>query len=118
VQDWLLQSNRAKAWSQKVADTKPASGPLHHQTPPAQASKTPAKKLSFKEQREYDSLPALIEALEQEQAALNHALADGALYISDPKTAADKAARVAQIDDELLGAMERWEALSQRVPTT
>jgi len=118
VQDWLLQSNRAKVWSQKVVDTKPASGPLHHQAPPAQASKSPAKKLSFKEQREYDSLPALIEALEQEQTALNHALADGALYTSDPTTAADKAARVAQIDDELLGAMERWEALSQRVPAT
>jgi hypothetical protein len=38
------------------------------------------------------------------------------LYVSDPKDAAEKAARVAQIDDELLDAMERWEALSQRVP--
>jgi hypothetical protein len=39
------------------------------------------------------------------------------LYVSDPKDAADKAARVLQIDDELLAAMERWEALSLRAPT-
>jgi ATP-binding cassette subfamily F protein uup len=81
----------------------------------ATSSKTPVKKLSFKEQREYDSLPAVIEQLEGEQAALNQALADGRLYVSDPPAAAHKAARVAQIDDELLQALERWELLSQRV---
>ena len=89
-----------------------------HDTPPTvSASKAPVKKLSFKEQREYDSLPSLIEALEQELAALNNALADGSLYVSDPQGAAEKAARVLQIDDELLAAMERWEALSLRAPT-
>jgi ATP-binding cassette subfamily F protein uup len=114
VQDWLLQSNRAKVWSQKVADTlKPAP------TAPVKTtvSKAPVTKLSFKEQREYDSLPGTIEALEQEQTALNKALADGSLYVSDPQGAANKAARVLQIDDELLAAMERWEALSLRAPT-
>jgi ATP-binding cassette subfamily F protein uup len=45
---------------------------------------------------------------------LNNSLADGSLYASDPKSAADKASRVAQIDDELLAAMERLEVLSQR----
>jgi ATP-binding cassette subfamily F protein uup len=134
VQDWLLQSNRAKVWSQKVADIQPAGGekasstkaatPSASESPGAAApyatastpSKAAAKKLSFKEQREYDSLPGVIEQLEQEQANLNQALADGSLYVSDPQGAATKAARVAQIDDELLAAMERWELLSQRVP--
>ncbi len=95
-----------------------ASQAQHETHPPVSASKAPVKKLSFKEQREYDSLPGLIEALEQEQAALNNALADGSLYVIDAQGAAEKAARVAQIDDELLTAMERWEALSQRVRTT
>ena len=129
VQDWLLQSNRAKVWSQKVADLKPAdvaktpSHTLQHSvqsagkagtvSPPA--AKPAAKKLSFKEQREYDSLPSLIEQLEKEHNELNHALADGSLYVSDPPAAASKAARVSQIDEELLQSMERWEALSQRV---
>ena len=118
VQDWLTQSNRAKAWaaqaqtSSKPSDTtsKTNSGA---QTP---AKTTAFKKLSFKEQREYDSLPGLIEQLEAEQAKLNRMLADGSLYVSEPKKAADMAARITQIDDELLSAMERWEALGQRVP--
>jgi ATP-binding cassette subfamily F protein uup len=117
VQDWLLQSNRAKVWSQKVADIPAASPekPKSSSAPiSAQATKPAAKKLSFKEQREYDSLPSLIAQLEQEQAGLNNALADGSLYASDPKSAADKATRAGQIDDELLAAMERLELLSQR----
>jgi len=113
VQDWLLQSSRTKVWSQKVADIKPALAVK----PPTVAVKTAAKKLSFKEQREYDSLPALIAQLEQEQSALNLALADGSLYASDPKAAADKASRVSQIDDEVLQAMERLETLSLRTPS-
>jgi len=113
VQDWLLQSSRAKVWSQKVADIKPALAVK----PPTVAAKTAAKKLSFKEQREYDSLPALIAQLEQEQSALNLALADGSLYASDPKAAADKASRVSQIDDEVLQAMARLETLSLRTPS-
>jgi ATP-binding cassette subfamily F protein uup len=113
VQDWLLQSSRAKVWSQQVADIKPALAVK----PPSVAVKTAAKKLSFKEQREYDSLPALIALLEQEQNTLNLALADGSLYASDPKAAADKASRVSQIDDEVLQAMERLESLSLRTPS-
>ena len=113
VQDWLLQSTRAKVWSQKVADIKPALAVK----PQTVAAKTVAKKLSFKEQREYDSLPTLIAQLEQEQSALNLALADGSLYANDPKAAADKASRVSQIDDEVLQAMERLEALSLRTPS-
>ena len=118
VQDWLTQSNRAKAWAAqtqtntKTADTtsKASSGAQ------AQAKTTAIKTLSFKEQREYDSLPGLIEQLEAEQAKLNRLLADGSLYVSDPKKAADMAVRITQIDDEMLTAMERWETLGQRVP--
>jgi ATP-binding cassette subfamily F protein uup len=96
-----------------VADIKPALAVK----PPTVAVKTVAKKLSFKEQREYDSLPTLIAQLEQEQSALNLSLADGSLYASDPKAAADKASRVSQIDDEVLQAMERLETLSLRTPS-
>ncbi|MEY2790470.1 MAG: hypothetical protein RL295_634, partial [Pseudomonadota bacterium] len=52
---------------------------------------------------------------EAEQAELNQQLADGSLYASDPAGASAKAARVLQIDDELLAALERWEILGQRV---
>ena len=69
------------------------------------------KKLSYKEQRELDGLPALIAALEAEQQAIAEQLADGSLYASDAARAAELNARNAQIEDELMTALERWEAL-------
>ena len=117
VQDWLTQSNRAKAWAaQAQTSSKPSDTTSKANTGAQTPAKTTAvKKLSFKEQREYDSLPGFIEQLEAEQAKLNRLLADGSLYVSEPKKAADMAARITQIDDELLTAMERWEVLGRRV---
>ena len=69
------------------------------------------KKLGFKEQRELQALPALIETLEQEQAAISGELSDGSLYARDPERAADLGARNARIEEELLQALERWEQL-------
>ena len=57
----------------------------------------------------------MIAALEAEQARLDAALADGSLYTTDAAQAAQHSARHAQIDDEILVAMERLETLSGRV---
>jgi ATP-binding cassette subfamily F protein uup len=74
---------------------------------------TPGKsrKLSFKEQRELDGLPDLIARLELEQKEINALLADGSLYAIDNARALKLATRSARIDDDLLLALERWEAL-------
>jgi len=84
--------------------------------PPPQLISRPAvtqkRKLSFKEQRELNGLPALIEALEKEQASINGELADAGIYASDPGRAALLTDRSSKIDDELLEALGRWEALS------
>ena len=69
------------------------------------------RKLSYKEQRELDALPARIEALEVEQKELAALLASAELYAEDPVRAEAAQMRYAQIDDELLAALERWEAL-------
>jgi ATP-binding cassette subfamily F protein uup len=71
-------------------------------------------KLSFKEQRELDGLPARIEALEAEQADLVERLSGSELYTSEPRRVAELQARYAQIEDELMAALERWEALGSR----
>ena len=71
-----------------------------------------AAKLSYKDQRELDGLPAKIEALEKEQTDINKTLAEGAIFQKDPKGAAVLAKRASEIDDLLMAAMERWEALS------
>ena len=69
------------------------------------------RKLSYKEQRELDELPARIEALEAEQKDLGALLASADLYAEDPVRAESAQMRYAQIDVELLAALERWEAL-------
>lgn len=71
----------------------------------------PKRKLSYKEQRELDSLPAQIEALETEQADLEKALADGSLYANDPALAAQKASRLMQVEEQWMTSMERLQVL-------
>ena len=112
VQDWLTQSRRAQALAQAAspAGARPASPSAPRSTATA-ATVPPKRKLSYKEQRELDTLPSLIETLEQEQKAVHEELADGGLYSSDPERAALLTERSAAIDDELMAALERWESL-------
>ncbi len=116
-EDWKMQRDRAhtlRAQAAKAArakDTPPAAKSVAATPAPAAAK---PRKLSYKEQRELDELPARIEKLEAEQVSLATLLADADAYTRDPKGVAAAQARVALIDDELLVAMERWEVLGQR----
>jgi ATP-binding cassette subfamily F protein uup len=109
VQDWLQQSQRARAIA--AAAAAPAPRAERTSTPDPAAPPSPRRKLGYKEQCELESLPALIDSLEQEQAAIQSELADGAVYRDDPKRAALLAERIAKIEDELMAALERWESL-------
>ena len=71
----------------------------------------PKRKLSYKDQRELEALPARIEALEQQQQQIDRDLADGSLYATDPARAAALATRHGEIEEELMTALERWEQL-------
>jgi ATP-binding cassette subfamily F protein uup len=116
VEDWLLQSQRAAALAAKAARNAPAPAPVKAAVAaaPVAAPAVAKRKLSYKEQRELDELPARLAALEAEQAALNEALAGTALYAGPADKVAAAHARHAAIDDELLVLMERWEALEAR----
>ena len=71
------------------------------------------KKLSYKEQRELDGLPALIQQLESQQKAIAQELFDGTLYTSERQArGANCNARNSKIEEELMDALERWETLS------
>jgi len=77
------------------------------------APQTGAAKLSFTEQRELESLPDTIEALETEQSGINATLANP---ISIAMTAAgqDPASAPGVIETEIKRGMERWEALESK----
>ncbi|MBI5276341.1 MAG: ATP-binding cassette domain-containing protein [Burkholderiales bacterium] len=111
VEDWLAQSQRVRTFLQAAAPAPAArEKPV---TPHAAARPATKRKLSYKEQRELEALPGRIEALEQEQAGLQSLLSDGSLYANDPQRAAQMAARVAQIEDDLMAALERWSELGE-----
>ena len=115
VQDWLTQSARAEAL-QREKSAAPASAPVGKTGNTAAAAPAPAapatkKKLSYKEQRELDALPARIAQLEAEQAELDQQLNNGQLFSADPARAAQLAARHAQVEAQWLEAMERLETL-------
>jgi ATP-binding cassette subfamily F protein uup len=119
VQDWLIQSKRAREIAEQRQAASPPPPPAPAPTPAAaeSAAARPAaarKKLSYKEQRELESLPAQIEALEAEQKRITEMLEldGGAIYATDASRAAELSQRHAQIDDELLAALERQEELS------
>jgi ABC transport system ATP-binding/permease protein len=107
-EDWKLQKSRAR--SLRCVPSPKSQTVLSAVAPAAVPSVSKRTKLSYKEQRELDSLPALIEALEAEQKTLHDTLASTEIY-ADPKRLAQAQQRHAQIDVQLLAAMQRWELL-------
>ena len=101
-QDYLEQRPDDKVVDQK-SDVKKAL---------AKADAAPKKaKLSYKDQRALEQLPAEMEALEKEQAEINALLADGSLFISNAYKAMTLSNRLTEIDELLLEKLERWEEL-------
>ncbi|AVP56885.1 ATP-binding cassette domain-containing protein [Pulveribacter suum] len=116
VQDWLTQSRRSRALAAAAAQDARKEGKAGREaTSRAATAEAPAankRKLSYKEQRELEQLPARIEALEAEQLAVREELGDGSLYTRDGARAAALHARDGEIEALLMQALERWEALS------
>ena len=104
-QDYLQQRPDDKVVDQKSAVKKAQAK--------AEAAAPTAKKvkLSYKDQRALEQLPAEMEALEKEQADINAKLADGSLFVSDNDKAMKLSARLAEIDESLLEKLEQWETL-------
>lgn len=75
----------------------------------------PKKKLSYKVQRELDELPVRIAALEAEQQTLSDRLADSALYLEPNEEVVKVNTRFAEVEEELLACLERWEEIESQM---
>ncbi len=113
-EDWKIQRDRARSLREQAVRAKPRDTPPSVKAAAAAAPAAKPRKLSYKEQRELDELPKRIESLEAEQKELAAFLALPESYTAEPDRAMKAQARHAKIDDELLVALERWEALGAR----
>ena len=110
MQDKAKQAARAVAVA-GVADPGRAATKAPGSATPATTK--PAKKLSGKEQKELETLPAKIEALEKEQTELAAKLADPAFYKTQGAKFAEVKARLEIVEREHATAFARWEALEE-----
>ena len=101
--DYLRQRS-----TEPTPDTKSPASAINPQASPATEQR---KKLSFKERRELESLPARIEQLESEIGGLHETMASPAFYRQDGAAIAQTKGRLAELEQELAEAFGRWEAL-------
>ena len=101
-QDWLRQKSLPKP---AVSTTKEIKEVKAEKKPSA------SRKLTNKEQKELESLPASIEALEKEQASIAAQLADPAFYQKEPTLFNKAREKLEQIEQDHARAFSRWEEL-------
>lgn len=110
-QDYINAQKREQSLQVPLNITNKANNNTADKTRPKNRR---SEKLSFNEQRELDSLPDTIAALEEEQTELNKKLSDPEIFKNDYKQAAQWQARVAEIEELLLKNLERWETLEAK----
>jgi ATP-binding cassette subfamily F protein uup len=106
-------------WERQI----PKSGEQIESEEPVQKEKKPEavlekkiRKISQKEKRELESLPAQIETLEKEVQEINTQLADYTLC-QKPGFVAQSKSRISEIEAELAKNLARWETL-EKLPKT
>lgn len=100
--DWLRQRPQPRA----IVPMKPVEA-----APPAPSPAAAKKKLSYKEQRELESLPVEIEKLEAEQSALVGKMGGADYHRASPDEMRRDGERAAELETLLLERMERWVSL-------
>jgi len=107
-EDWMAK-RRAPVASKAKTSAAPAPAPTP--APPTPKS----DKLSYKDQRDYEHLPARIEELEAAIAKAEAILADPDLFASDPKRFATISKGLENARAQKTQAEERWLDLAERV---
>jgi ATP-binding cassette subfamily F protein uup len=112
--DWLRQRPKPTAFdapaSRPPTPKREAAGSSSTTAATTPAAK-PRAKLSYKEQRELDSLPQEIEALEREQADLTARMSTPDYHRQDGQQLRTDSQRLEEIEALLLTKFARWEAL-------
>ncbi len=102
--DWLANYRNAKAAEIALKKTESIEQKTINDTPKK-------KKLSYKEQKELDELPELIDRLESEQTTINAKINSPDFYKSDPTLIAETLEKLKAIDKNMEHAFQRWHDL-------
>jgi ATP-binding cassette subfamily F protein uup len=101
--DWEAKRIKPNSVKAKAATAAPPPPP------------TARKKLSYKDQRDYDLLPGRIEEIETEMAVIETELSDGTLFTRDNARFTALTAKLDKLRDEKVAAEDRWLALAEEV---
>jgi ATP-binding cassette subfamily F protein uup len=105
--DWLRQRKPAP-------DKRAAKTPAPRATAQTSGQATAVKRrLSFKENRELETLPAVIERCELDIAELHRVMAEPAFYQQPGPHIAAEQARLEALEEQLALAYQRWEELER-----
>ena len=99
--DWLRQRT--------IEPIPTASG--KERSKPAAPSKERSRRLTYAEQRELETLPERIAAMEAQLAELHQVMADPAFYRQDPAEIVAKNACLQSLEKDITEAYHRWELL-------
>jgi ATP-binding cassette subfamily F protein uup len=108
---WKEYAGGYADWQRARRAAPAAAAASREEVPPAPKAQARRAKLGFKEARELEALPAMLEALEREQKELSRKLSDPALYQDrtvDLKALNDRAAA---LEEEITRMLTRWEEL-------
>ena len=101
--DWEAKRIKPNSVKAKAATAAPPPPP------------TARRKLSYKDQRDYDLLPGRIEEIEAEIVQAETELSDGSLFTRDPARFNALTAKLDALGDEKAAAEDRWLALAEEV---
>ena len=102
--DWLRQSQQQRA-STQATPVKPK------ERRPAKSHPNRKRRLTFKEKQELASIPSTIEQLEAAVSELHQRMAQADFYQQAGDVIAAENAKLAELDQQLSAAYQRWEEL-------
>ena len=108
-EDWVRKRYEAHRPASKAGAQGARSAESSRQAPPPGPRPAPGnKKLSYKDQRDYDRLPGEIERLQETIACDEEALSDADLYSRDPNRFAELTERIARHRADIEAMEVRW----------
>ena len=115
--DWARKGGNLLDFGNVEAASLPATGIVGDGSSgnkTASQAQAKGKKISYKEQRELEGQPALIEQLETQQSELEELISQAEFYNKDADTVQQTLKQVTNVQTQLDRAYQRWEQLEKK----